>query len=94
MQAQHAQVEGGSSSNGAPRGSTSMVVAIATVAAALLLIAISLWRSADSTGQQACIDRVTAEYPAAPVSAYDSPRATGSLKLSYDRERRRALSEC
>lgn len=64
------------------------------IAAGLVLVAFALWRLADSSSEQACIDRVLAQYPAASVSAYDSPRATGSLKLSYDGERRRALNEC
>ena len=89
MNAPYAQPE----SAGGP-GSRHLVIAVAAVAVALLLVAISLWRTGNSASEQACVTKVLAEYPAIPVSAYDSPRSTGSLKLSYDAERRRALKSC
>lgn len=44
--------------------------------------------------EQACIDRAMAQYPAVSVSAYNSAKATGALKLSYDAERRAAVRDC
>lgn len=80
--------------DGRRSGGPGIAIVGVALAVAVLLVAVGLWRMADSYGEQACLTRVLAEYPAVPVSAYDSPRTTGSLKLSYDAERRKALDEC
>jgi hypothetical protein len=64
-----------------------LVVAVAAAAVGLLNVGSSL-------GEQACIQRVSAQYPGVPVSAYNNAKVTGALKLSYDAERQQALKAC
>ena len=61
-----------------------------------LITAISLWRLASETGERACIEAAQARYPAVSVSAFVTRdrSATGPLKLSYIRERTRAVDAC
>jgi hypothetical protein len=60
-----------------------------------VIIAVALWRLAGETGERACIEAAEAKYPAAPVSAFQRNRsATGPLKLSFVRERTRAVDAC
>lgn len=75
---------------------------ISTLAVAFLVIfaiigaclAWGLLKTGYALREQACIDRAAAEYPAVSVSAYNSAKATGALKLSYDAERRAAVRDC
>lgn len=79
---------------GSPTRVSGMAVVLALIALALFLLTIAAWRMGSSYGQQACVQKVLAKYPAVSVSAYDSARTTGSLKLSYDAERRKAVADC
>jgi cytochrome oxidase assembly protein ShyY1 len=68
-----------------------LVLAIAGV-----VVAVALWRLAGETSERACIEAAEAKYPAAPVSAFVTRdrSATGPLKLSFVRERTRAVDAC
>ncbi len=61
-----------------------------------IVTAISLWQIASETGERACIEAAQARYPAVPVSAFVTRdrSATGPLKLSYIRERTKAVDAC
>lgn len=61
-----------------------------------VVIAVALWRLAGETGERACIEAAEAKYPAVPVSAFVTRdrSATGPLKLSFVRERTRAVDAC
>ena len=60
---------------------------------ALLVIAISLFWMASEQHYRACVDRAQAQYPAVAVSSLISQQ-TGPLKVSFVRERARALDGC
>lgn len=64
-----------------------LVIAVAAAAVGLISVGSSL-------SEQACIQRVSAQYPGVPVSAYNNAKVTGALKLSYDAERQQALKAC
>jgi hypothetical protein len=75
-----------------------LIIALAAVA-----IAFALLRSAGETGdlaeateKRACIEAAAAKYPAVGVSAFvtASRRDTGPIKLSFEKERRRAVDAC
>ena len=68
-----------------------LVLAIAGV-----IVAVAVWRLAGETGVRACIEAAEAKYPAVPVSAFVTRdrSATGPLKVSYIRERARAVDAC
>lgn len=57
-------------------------------------IAWGLLKTGYALREQACINRVMAQYPAVSVSAYNNAKATGALKLSYDAERQQAVKAC
>lgn len=61
-----------------------------------VVIAVGVWRLAGETDQRACIEAAAAKYPAVPVSAFVTRdrSATGPLKVSYIRERSRAVDAC
>ena len=65
-------------------------------AAAAVLAAFSVLWFASETHYRACIERTQAEYPAVAVSAFVTRDrgATGPLKVSFVRERTRALNDC
>jgi type II secretory pathway pseudopilin PulG len=71
-----------------------MVVVLVVFAILGALIAWGLLKTGYALREQACINRVMAQYPAVSVSAYNSERSTGALKLSYDAERRAAVRDC
>lgn len=80
---------------GAKSGVSTVVVVFLVVFALLgALAAWGLLKTGYALREQACIDRVMAQYPAVSVSAYNSEKATGALKLSYDAERRAAVRAC
>ena len=67
------------------------VVAVAS----LLLIGIGLVWLADEAHYQGCIARVNSKYPAVPVSAFAGSKvAVGPVKVSFVRERTKALEDC
>lgn len=68
-----------------------LVIAIAAIVAA-----IALWRTAGATDERACIEAASAKYPPVGVSAFVTRdrRDTGPIKLSYVRERQRAVDAC
>ncbi len=76
------------------RVSTVMVVFLVVFAILGALIAWGLLKTGYALREQACIDRVMAQYPAVSVSAYNNAKATGALKLSYDAERQQAVKAC
>ena len=71
-----------------------MVVFLVVFAILGVLIAWGLLKTGYALREQACIDRVMAQYPAVSVSAYNNAKATGALKLSYDAERQQAVKAC
>jgi hypothetical protein len=75
-----------------------LVIALASVA-----IAVALLRSAGEAGdlakateKRACIEAAAARFPAVGVSAFvtSDRRDTGPIKLSFEKERSRAVSAC
>ena len=68
-----------------------LVIAVASV-----VIAVALWKSAGATDERACIEAAAAKYPAVGVSAFvtSSRRDTGPIKLSFEKERQRAVDAC
>ena len=68
-----------------------LVIALASVA-----IAVALWKGAKATDERACIEAAAAKYPAVGVSAFvtSSRRDTGPIKLSFEKERQRAVDAC
>jgi hypothetical protein len=85
-------------------------VLVLLLALASLIAAIGLWRtagalnrsadageqSAKATERRACIEAANSRYPAVGVSAFVTrDRAdTGPIKLSFERERARAVARC
>jgi hypothetical protein len=61
-----------------------------------LFVAIGIWRLGSETSERACIEAAEARYPAVSVSAFVTRdrSASGPLKLSFVRERQRAVAEC
>ena len=61
-----------------------------------LFLAIGVWRLGGETSERACIEAAQARYPAVSVSAFVTRdrSASGPLKLSFVRERQRAVAEC
>lgn len=61
-----------------------------------LFLAIGVWRLGSQTSERACIEAAQARYPAVSVSAFVTRdrSASGPLKLSFVRERQRAVAEC
>lgn len=73
------------------------------IALAAIVAAIGLWRSAGSSGRsadaaerRACIEAANAKFPPVGVSAFVTRdrRDTGPIKLSYVRERAKAVDAC
>ncbi len=70
-------------------------VLVLVIAIASVIGAVGLWRTADKTGERACIEAAQAKYPPVAVSAFERNRsATGPLKLSFVSERTRAVDAC
>jgi type IV pilus biogenesis protein CpaD/CtpE len=76
---------------------------VLVIALSSLIAAIALWRDANQTGaladetaKRACIEAANAKYPPVGVSAFVTRdrRDTGPIKLSYVRERARAVDAC
>lgn len=67
-----------------------------TACASAIVAAIALLWLASETHYRACIERAETQYPTVPVSAFvtKDKAAVGPLKVSYARERRRALEGC
>jgi hypothetical protein len=65
---------------------------IAVIAAAVVLIISALLLVGESR-YRSCIARAEAEYPAVPVSSFNSNQ-TGPLKVSFVAERSKALDDC
>jgi hypothetical protein len=61
--------------------------------AALLVAVVFLALFYGEARYRSCIQRVEAQYPAVPVSAFNQ-RDTGALKVSYVAERNGALADC
>jgi hypothetical protein len=68
-----------------------------------LIAAVGIWKlagsasdSADATERRACIEAAEARFPAVSVSAFVTRdrSASGPLKLSFVRERQRAVAAC
>lgn len=74
--------------------STAALVFLVIFAVIGACVAWGLLKTGYALEKQACIDRAVGEYPAVSVSAYNSAKATGALKLSYDAERRAAVRDC
>ena len=68
-----------------PASAAVIAAALVVIVSAVLLVAESRYRS--------CIARAEAEYPAVPVSSFNSEQ-TGPLKVSFVAERSRALDDC
>ncbi len=68
-----------------------LVIAISAIVAA-----IALWRTADATGERACIEAANAKYPPVGVSAFVTRdrRDPGPIKLSFVAERQREVKRC
>lgn len=75
---------------------TLVVALTAVIALASVIGAVALWRTANETGQRACIEAANAKYPPVGVSAFVTRdrRDTGPIKLSYVRERAREVDRC
>ena len=58
-----------------------------------LVIAFSIWSLAGAVSAQSCVQKVLAQYPAVPVSAFTGPQTT-AMKLSFVTERQKALESC
>ena len=61
------------------------------IAAALVVIAL-LW-TASEMHYRACVEQAEAKFPAVPVSAFGG-KETGPLKVSFVKERAKAVDEC
>jgi hypothetical protein len=80
-----------------------MPVLTALLVVAVLIAAIGIWKvamatsdSADATEKRACIEAAQARYPAVSVSAFVTRdrSVSGPLKLSFVKERQRAVAAC
>ena len=80
-----------------------MPVLTALLTVAVLIAAIGIWKvagatsdEADAAERRACIEAAVARYPAVSVSAFVTRdrSASGPLKLSFVRERQRAVAAC
>jgi hypothetical protein len=60
---------------------------------AAVLVVLSLVGLALESRYRSCIAAAEAKYPAVPVSAFTT-RQTGPLKVSFVRERQRAVDDC
>jgi hypothetical protein len=71
-------------------------ILLGVLALAGLFVAIGVWRLGSETSERACIEAAQARYPAVSVSAFVTRdrSASGPLKLSFVRERQRAVAEC
>ena len=70
-------------------------VLAAVVAIVGIALTVALWRLGSETGERACVEAAQARYPAVAVSAFERNRsATGPLKISFVRERTRAVDAC
>jgi hypothetical protein len=69
---------------------------VLVIALSSVIAAVALWRTAGETGERACIEAANAKYPPVGVSAFVTRdrRDTGPIKLSYVRERARAVDAC
>ena len=79
------------SSRARPRAQLGTVLGVAAVLAGL-----GLFWSASENHYRACVEKAAAKYPAVPVSAFvgKDKSAVGPLKVSFVRERDRAVSDC
>ena len=73
-----------------------MPILLGVIAIVGLIVAIGVWRIGSETSERACIEAAQARYPAVSVSAFVTRdrSASGPLKLSFVRERQRAVAEC
>lgn len=80
-----------------------MPVLTAVLILVVLIAAVGIWKvagaasdSADATEKRACIEAAQARYPAVSVSAFVTRdrSAQGPLKLSFEKERQRAVAAC
>jgi hypothetical protein len=64
--------------------------------ACLVLSAVALVWMAGEAHYRSCVERANAAFPAVPVSAYvgTDKTAVGPLKVSFVRERTKALGDC
>jgi hypothetical protein len=75
-----------------PRAKRLSGLAIAGIVAAVILVLVAVLGLGEMR-LRTCVERANAQYPAVPVSAFNG-RATGPLKVSYVRERARAVADC
>lgn len=82
--------------NAAPSANPLLTIVAVIAVIAGLFAAWGLWRLADQTEQRACIEAAQARYPAVGVSAFVTRdrRDSGPIKLSFERERQRAVAAC
>ena len=73
-----------------------MPVLMAVVAVVGIVIAVAVWKIAGETSDRTCIEAAQARYPAVSVSAFvtRSRAASGPLKLSFVKERQKAVDAC
>jgi hypothetical protein len=73
-----------------------MTLLAAVACAAAVVAAVGLLKLSSETGKRACVEQAVAKYPAVPVTAFltASKSAVGPQKLSFVRERTRAVDKC
>jgi cytochrome oxidase assembly protein ShyY1 len=82
--------------NAAPRPNLFVMILAVLAVVAGLLMASGLWQLANETEKRACIEAAQARYPAVGVSAFVTRNRadSGPIKLSFERERQRAVAAC
>ena len=82
--------------NADPRSNPVVTALAVVVLIAGLFAAWGLWRLANETEKRACVEAAQARYPAVGVSAFVTRdrRDSGPIKLSFERERQRAVAAC
>jgi cytochrome oxidase assembly protein ShyY1 len=80
----------------APRPNPLLTVLAVLAVVASFVAAIGLWQLADETEKRACVEAAQARYPAVGVSAFVTRNRadSGPIKLSFERERARAVAAC
>ena len=80
-----------------------MPVLTALLVVVVLIAAVGIWKvagaasdNADANEKRACVEAAQARYPAVSVSAFVTRdrSASGPLKLSFVKERQRAVAAC
>jgi hypothetical protein len=71
------------------------VAGLVGVVSVVLSAAALVWMASEAH-YRSCVDRASAAFPAVPVSAYvgTDKTAVGPLKVSFVRERAKALDDC